>query len=49
MKKKIILACRECGSRNYSTSNNKSSHSERLTIKKYCKTCNSHTVHQETK
>ncbi|MEH7124672.1 50S ribosomal protein L33 [Bacillus sp. JJ1532] len=47
MRKKVVLACKECGSRNYSTMNNKDS--ERLELKKYCKTCSNHTIHRETK
>ncbi|MFD1778861.1 MULTISPECIES: 50S ribosomal protein L33 [Fredinandcohnia] len=48
MRKKVILACVECGSRNYTTMKNSSS-AERLEMKKFCKTCNSHTNHRETK
>ncbi|MDQ0177380.1 50S ribosomal protein L33 [Bacillus chungangensis] len=47
MKKKTILACAECGSRNYSTPANKQT--ERLALKKYCNHCNKHTIHRETK
>ncbi|WP_342433849.1 50S ribosomal protein L33 [Neobacillus sp. FSL H8-0543] len=48
MNKKTILACIECGSRNYTTESSKTQ-SERLELKKFCKTCNSHTIHRETK
>ncbi|HWO78576.1 MAG TPA: 50S ribosomal protein L33 [Bacillus sp. (in: firmicutes)] len=48
MSKKQVLACSECGSRNYSKDLNKTS-TERLEVKKFCKTCNSHTVHKQTK
>ncbi|MFT4415704.1 50S ribosomal protein L33 [Fredinandcohnia humi] len=48
MRKKVVLACVECGSRNYTTMKN-SSEAERLEMKKFCKTCNSHTTHRETK
>lgn len=48
MTKKIALACVECGSRNYSTTGSKRTSGERLTIKKYCKKCNEHTIHKET-
>ncbi|MED3561253.1 50S ribosomal protein L33 [Bacillus sp. MUM 116] len=48
MNKKLILACVDCGSRNYSTVG-KQEKSERLELKKFCKTCNSHTLHRETK
>ncbi|WP_078543161.1 50S ribosomal protein L33 [Litchfieldia alkalitelluris] len=49
MRKKIVLACVDCGSRNYTTMKNTESANERLEIKKFCKTCNNHTVHRETK
>ncbi|WP_075980301.1 50S ribosomal protein L33 [Bacillus massilinigeriensis] len=47
MRKKIVLACVDCGSRNYSTMSKKES--ERLELKKFCSTCNNHTIHRETK
>ncbi|MFE8703813.1 50S ribosomal protein L33 [Cytobacillus sp. FJAT-54145] len=47
MTKKVVLACVECGSRNYSTMSNKEA--ERLQLKKHCKTCSAHTIHRETK
>lgn len=47
-KKKIILTCSQCLSRNYVTYRNRSS-KERLELKKYCPHCNSHTLHKETK
>lgn len=49
MRKKVILACVDCGSRNYTTMKNSGNSAERLEIKKFCKTCNSHTPHRETK
>ncbi len=49
MRKKVILACAECGSRNYSTMKNNQNAAERLEINKFCKACNVHTVHRETK
>ena len=47
-KKKVILTCSECLSRNYSTTKNANT-SERLELKKYCPKCNRHTIHKETK
>ncbi|AYV68842.1 50S ribosomal protein L33 [Niallia circulans] len=47
MRKKIVLACEKCGSRNYSTVSNNGT--ERLEVKKFCQNCNAHTVHKETK
>jgi large subunit ribosomal protein L33 len=48
MSKKITLACVECGSRNYTTEG-RETQSERLELKKFCKTCSNHTIHRETK
>lgn len=49
MREKIILICEECLSRNYTTTKNKSVKQDRMVIRKYCKKCNKHTVHKETK
>jgi len=45
----ITLACTECKRRNYMTTKNKKTMSEKLELKKYCKFCKHHTVHKETK
>jgi len=47
MRNKLVLACEKCGSRNYSKMSGKTT--DRLEVKKYCQTCNAHTVHKETK
>ncbi|MGM9988778.1 MAG: 50S ribosomal protein L33 [Bacillaceae bacterium] len=47
--KKVSLACSQCGGRNYSTAKNTNTIAERLEIKKFCKNCNAHTIHRETK
>ncbi|MCF3943856.1 50S ribosomal protein L33 [Oceanobacillus alkalisoli] len=49
MSRKITLACAICSSRNYSTNKNVSTTSTRLEMKKFCKHCGKHTLHQETK
>lgn len=49
MNKKVILACTICGNRNYSTNKNQATSSERLSVKKYCKHCDKHVLHRETK
>lgn len=49
MKEKVILVCTECLSRNYSVTKNKRVNTQRLELKKYCKRCNKHTLHKETK
>ncbi|MGI6077956.1 MAG: 50S ribosomal protein L33 [Fastidiosipilaceae bacterium] len=48
-RERIILACEECKQRNYITKKNKNNTKDRLSIKKYCKFCNKHTEHKETK
>ncbi len=45
----ITLACSECKNRNYTTTKNKKTMSEKLELKKYCPTCRKHTSHKETK
>ncbi|MDF2590472.1 MAG: rpmG [Anaerocolumna sp.] len=49
MRKKVTLACAQCNSRNYTTMKNNATNVERLEVKKFCKTCNLHIVHKETK
>jgi len=45
----ITFECTECKRRNYSSTKNKKTSTERLELKKYCKFCRRHTVHKETK
>ncbi len=47
MKKKVVLICQECLSRNYEVK--KTDNSFRFEIKKYCKKCKKHTIHKEGK
>lgn len=47
-KQKIILICNICLSRNYSILKEKSN-PHRLELKKYCRPCNKHTLHKETR
>ncbi|WP_081658307.1 50S ribosomal protein L33 [Pontibacillus halophilus] len=50
MRKKVVLACTECMSRNYTTDKQqKEGRVDRLETRKYCKTCGAHTLHRETK
>lgn len=49
MREKVILACTECGDRNYTTTKNKSLHPERIETMKYCKRLKKHTLHRETR
>lgn len=45
----ITLACTDCKQRNYTSNKNKKNDPERIEVKKYCKTCNAHTTHRETR
>ena len=45
----IQLACGECKRRNYSTTKNKKTTTERLEFSKYCRHCRKHTPHKEGK
>lgn len=49
MRVKVVLVCEECLSRNYTTEKNKLNTTDRVIVKKFCKRCNKHTVHKETK
>ncbi len=49
MRVRITMACTECKSRNYTTMKNKKNNADRLEMSKFCKFCNKHTVHRESK
>jgi len=49
MRVKIALACQQCNNRNYYLTKNKKLHPERIEFRKYCRKCNSHTEHKETR
>ena len=45
----ITLACGDCKERNYATTKNKRKTTDKLELKKYCKSCRKHTAHKEVK
>ena len=45
----VTLACTGCKRRNYTTTKNKRTTPEKLSFNKYCRFCNDHTEHKETK
>lgn len=45
----VTLACSECKRRNYTTTKNKRTTPEKLHFRKYCRFCDTHTEHKETK
>jgi large subunit ribosomal protein L33 len=49
MRDLVILACEKCKRRNYTTKKNKRLHPDRVEYKKFCRFCNEHTVHKETR
>ncbi len=49
MSDKVILACSECLSRNYTTSHNRATRTQRLELRKFCPKCGKYTLHKETK
>ncbi|NPA28193.1 MAG: 50S ribosomal protein L33 [Epsilonproteobacteria bacterium] len=49
MREIIHLGCTECNRRNYHTTKNKKTMSQKLELKKYCKWCKKHTLHKEMK
>ena len=49
MQSVITLECTECKRRNYTTTKNKKTATERLEMKKHCRWCHKHTVHKETR
>ena len=45
----ITLQCTECKRRNYTTTKNKKTTTEKLELKKFCRFDRRHTVHREVK
>jgi large subunit ribosomal protein L33 len=45
----IVLSCTECGSRNYKTTRARREGIQPLSLKKFCRICNRHTIHIESK
>jgi len=45
----IVLACTECGERNYVTTKSKANTRERLELSKFCSRCRVHRAHRETR
>jgi len=45
----VTLTCTECKQRNYTTTKNKKSTPDKLEFSKYCRFCQKHTKHRETK
>ncbi|CDD23083.1 MAG: 50S ribosomal protein L33 [Bacilli bacterium] len=49
MRKKVVLICTQCLSRNYQVSVKVEGKTERIEMMKFCPKCNQHTLHKESK
>ena len=49
MRVKVTLRCSECKQSNYNTMKNKKNDPARLEMKKYCRFCRTHTIHNAPK
>ena len=49
MQEIITFQCADCRRKNYTSTKNRKTHTERLELKKYCKWCRHHTAHKEVK
>ena len=49
MQENISLACSVCKRRNYTSTKNKKTTTEKLELAKYCRFCRKHTSHKEKK
>ena len=49
MRDLITLVCDGCKRKNYTTSKNKKTSTEKLALRKFCASCRAHTVHKESK
>jgi large subunit ribosomal protein L33 len=45
----VTLQCQECKRRNYTSTKNKKTMTERLLLKKFCRFCRKHIDHREVK
>ena len=45
----ITFECTKCKNRNYTSTKNKKTTTERLELKKFCRKCRNHTPHKETR
>jgi large subunit ribosomal protein L33 len=49
MRDLITLNCDSCKRKNYTTSKNKKTMTDKLSLKKFCPACRCHTLHKEGK
>ncbi|MBU1145536.1 MAG: 50S ribosomal protein L33 [Firmicutes bacterium] len=49
MRVQFTLKCTECKDENYTLTKNKTTHPDRMEVKKFCPRCGKQTVHKEKK
>jgi large subunit ribosomal protein L33 len=49
MRDLITLVCEGCKRKNYTSTKNRKTTTEKLSLKKFCPACRAHTVHKEGK
>ena len=49
MQETISLTCGECKRKNYTTTKNKKTNTDKLERSKFCRSCRKHTAHREGK
>ena len=45
----ISLVCDQCKRKNYTTTKNKKTKSDKFSFRKFCPSCRTHTAHKESK
>ena len=45
----VTFECKDCKERNYSTTKNKRTTTDKLALSKFCRKCKKHTAHREGK
>ena len=49
MRDLISFQCEQCKRRNYTSTKNKKTTTEKLSLRKFCPACRTHTVHKESR
>jgi len=49
MRELVALSCDQCKQKNYTTTKNKKTTPDKISLRKFCSVCRIHTSHRETK
>jgi large subunit ribosomal protein L33 len=49
MRELVGFACDQCKRKNYTTTKNRKRTTDKLSLKKFCSACRTHTLHREVK